>query len=63
MEGVYGLDPVYCDFDKTVREIAERYPRRKVIIRVDGHLTCSIYGVVTDIWDCSEEPVDRYWVV
>jgi hypothetical protein len=46
-----------------VREIAERYPRRKVIIRVDGHLTCSMYGVVTDIWDCSEELVDRYWVI
>ena len=41
----------------------DRYPDRKLIIRVEGHLTCSLYGVVTDIWDCSEELVDRYWVV
>lgn len=63
LEGVYGLNPVYCDFEETVREVAERYPNRKLIIRVEGHLTCSMYGVVTDIWDCSEELVDRFWVV
>lgn len=63
LEGVYGLNPVYCDFEETVREVAERYPNRKLIIRVEGHLTCALYGVVTDIWDCSEELVDRFWVV
>jgi hypothetical protein len=63
LEGVYGLKPMYADFSESVEEIAERYPDSKVIIRVEGHLTCALYGVVTDIWDCSEELVDRYWVV
>jgi hypothetical protein len=26
-------------------------------------LTCSMYGVVIDTWDCTEEIVDCYWVV
>ncbi len=63
LEGVYGLKPVYSDFRDTVEEIAGMYPDSKVIIRVEGHLTCALYGVVADTWDCSEELVDRYWVV
>lgn len=55
---------VYIQQDETaMHEVYMDAEGRKLIIRVDGHLTCSMYGVVTDIWDCSEEMVDRYWVV
>lgn len=52
-----------CDFKYTVAEIAERYPRNKLIIRIKGHLTCSIFGTIFDIWDCYDELVDCYWIV
>ena len=48
---------------RAVKRRSVSYPRRrddeKLIIRVDGHLTCSIFGEVLDIWDCSE----RLWIV
>ena len=50
-------------FKYTVREIAKRFPRDIVIMRVQGHLTCSIRGTVSDIWDCGNEKVDCFWIV
>jgi hypothetical protein len=52
-----------CDFKKTVLDIASEFPRNKVLIRVPEHLTVSVYGSILDIWDCSEEPVDCYWII
>ena len=52
-----------CHFQQTVNELASTYPRLKLIIRVNGHLTCSIYGNILDIWNCSQELVDCFWVV
>ena len=54
---------INCNFKRTASEIAEHYPRNKLIIRVDAHLTTSIYGVILDIWDCSDELVDCYWII
>lgn len=34
-----------------------------VLIRIPGHLTCSIDGVVFDIWDCSDKQADCYWII
>jgi hypothetical protein len=63
LEDILCYDRVDCNFKRTVNEIAESHPRDKVIIRVDAHLTTSIYGNILDIWDCSEELVDCYWIV
>ena len=52
-----------CNFQKTVEEVALEHPRNVLIIRVDEHLTTSVYGNVLDIWDCSDEFVDCYWIV
>jgi hypothetical protein len=35
---------VYC-YGRTVGEVAEDHPGQKLLIRVEGHLTCSMYGV------------------
>ena len=48
---------------RTVGKLSHRRDDEKLIIRVDGHLTYSIFGEVLDIWDCSDEIVDCYWVV
>lgn len=34
-----------------------------LLIRVHGHLTCSINGIILDTWDCSNEKVDKLWIV
>lgn len=52
-----------CDYDYTVSEVAKMYPHNNLIIRIEGHLTSSIRGVVSDIWDCTDEYVDCYWIV
>lgn len=63
------LEDVLCysrqeaKFKKTVADIAYAYPRNKVIIRVKSHLTTAINGTILDIWDCSDELVDCYWIV
>jgi hypothetical protein len=52
-----------CDFERTVYDVVERHSDKKLLIRIDGHLTCSIYGTIVDIWDCSDELVDCFWIV
>ena len=52
-----------CDFTQTVKQIAASHPNNTLIIRVDLHLTAAVNGIVTDIWDCSDEWVDCFWVV
>lgn len=53
----------HCEFAKTVEEVVKAHPTEKLIIRVDAHLTSSLYGTVLDIWNCSDELVDCYWVI
>jgi hypothetical protein len=53
----------YCDYERTVGDVAAEHDERRLIIRVEGHLTCSIMGDVIDIWDCSDELVDCYWLI
>ena len=65
----YLLDDVFqykrkeCDFTKTVEEIVLEHPTETLILRVDSHLTSSVNGKVLDIWDCTGELVDCYWIV
>lgn len=47
----------------TVSDIAKRYPKETLLLRLEGHLTCCINGECYDLWDCTGEPVDVYWVV
>lgn len=47
----------------TVADLAVKYPRDTMIVRIEGHLTTIIKGTILDIWDCSNEFVDCYWFV
>ena len=62
LEDVFGMEPIYC-YGERVGEIARSHPGRKLLIRIEGHLTCSMYGVVIDTWDCTDKVVDCYWIV
>lgn len=53
----------YKSRNKTVREISEDFYGNILLIRINGHLTCSLFGRIMDIWDCSEEIATDFWVV
>lgn len=55
--------PHYMSFGKCVEEIAQEYPNNILIIRIEGHLTASVDGIVYDIWNCLDQEVTDYWVV
>lgn len=63
LEDILGYEKFENFFQSTVSEISKKYPSNSIIIRIEGHLTTSINGSVTDIWDCSDELVDKYWIV
>lgn len=63
LEDILGYPRFNCMFQQTVEQVAAQHPRNKLIIRVEGHLTCSINGAIMDIWDCSRERVDCFWIV
>lgn len=48
---------------KTVQQISEENKDKTVIIRIEGHLTCSKNGDIYDIWDCTKKTADVYWIV
>ncbi len=52
-----------CTNGERVEDLARAFPDERLIIRIEGHLTCSIYGEVPDIWDCSHKRVDCFWIV
>lgn len=48
---------------KTIGQISEDFPNNTLLLRTDGHLSCSINGIVYDIWDCTNEVCDVFWIV
>lgn len=53
----------YVGNNKTASEVAEDFNDYIIILRMDGHLSVSVYGVIHDIWDCSDEIITDFWVV
>ena len=47
----------------TVKEIAEDFYNKKLLLRIENHLTTSLYGDIVDTWNTSYEPVDVFWVI
>lgn len=63
LSDVFMYKCLYCNRGETVEEIAYKYRHNILIIRIKGHLTASMYGAIVDLWDCTQEEVDRFWVV
>lgn len=55
--------PNYYGDGRTAAELAEDYPNNILLLRMPQHLSCSIHGVIHDIWDCSNQIVTHYWIV
>lgn len=63
LEDYFGCERHDIHYEYTVQEVADMYADDIVLMRLDGHLTVAEYGIVIDIFDCTNEPVDFYWVV
>ncbi len=63
LEGILCYHVRKCRYGETVKDVALRHKDKKVIIRIEQHLTCAIYGKVSDIWNCADKIVDCYWIV
>lgn len=55
--------PHYISTNKKAKEVAYDFRNDIVILRMKGHLSVSIYGVIHDIWNCSEELITDFWIV
>lgn len=62
LEDVLGYRVKY-PHNLTVAEVASEYKNNTLIVRIDGHLTCCVCGVCIDIWDCTQEKVNCFWIV
>lgn len=49
--------------NKTVEEVAKDFKNNILVIRIEGHLTASLYSDVIDTWDTREELVDVFWII
>lgn len=47
----------------TVGEVAGEYPDKILLITMDGHITCSLYGTVHDSFDCRRRLAHEAWIV
>ena len=63
LENVFGFKRYTPRANVTVANVANRFCDNIVIMRVDGHLTVAMYSQILDIWDCSDELVDVYWLI
>lgn len=48
---------------KTVGEVAGMYDNNVVLITMQNHITCSMFGVVHDTFDCRDRVAEDAWIV
>ena len=51
------------DLPETVGETAGMFPDNILLITMNGHITCSKYGVIYDSFDCRNRRVEYCWIV
>ena len=47
----------------SVGQLASEYPDKVLLITMNGHITCSLYGVIIDSFDCRKRRVENAWIV
>lgn len=55
--------PHYQCNNMTAQQVANDHFNNILLLRINGHLSCSIYGDIYDIWDCSNEIITDFWIV
>ena len=46
-----------------VGNVAYEYPNNVLLITMNGHITCSKYGVIYDSFDCRDRIAEDAWIV
>lgn len=62
LDDVLKYKRVECD-GFTLREFSDKYPNGVYLVRMEGHISCLINGIVYDIWDCRNEWLTDAWKV
>ncbi len=57
----FGL-PHYKGNGKTAEEVANDFSDKTLLLRMEGHLSCSIDGIIHDIWNCSDKIITDFWI-
>lgn len=47
----------------TVGYVSTMFPNSILLITMNGHITCSKYGVIYDTFDCQNREVEDVWLV
>ena len=63
LDSVYDLERNEEFKGLTINEFAESHESGTYIIRIDGHLTCLMDGIIYDLWNCTDKIVDIVWEV
>lgn len=48
---------------RKVGQVAGAYPDNILLITMNGHITCSRYGVIYDSFDCRNREAEEAWIV
>lgn len=51
------------DIPETVGQVAGAYPNNVLLITMNGHITCAVYGVIYDSFDCRERIAEYCWKI
>ena len=60
------LDRTYQRIDVpkgNVGYISSLFPNNIILITMNGHITCSKYGIIYDTFDCRDRQVEYVWIV
>ena len=60
------LDRTYQRLDNisgSVGYVSASFPDSILLITMNGHITCSKYGVIYDTFDCRNRTVENVWIV
>ena len=55
-------DRIY-NIPRTVGEVSGAYPNNILLITMNGHITCSMYGIIYDSFDCRERIAEYCWKI
>lgn len=51
------------DVSGTVGQVASDFSDKVCLITMRGHITCSVYGVIYDSFDCRRRQAEYLWIV
>lgn len=63
LDNVYGLERIEEFENETIDFFLGINPNGVYLIRIDGHLTCAIDGIIYDLWDCTDKKISIVWKV